>query len=63
MPAREALLAKVEGGVNDYVLFIAGEKQGRAQPVVVRVIRTADAAVACERGDAHGRAGAEDGDF
>jgi hypothetical protein len=59
----QALLAKIRGGVNDDVLAVAREEQGRAQPVVMRVLRAADAAVASERGNAHGRAGAEYGDF
>jgi hypothetical protein len=59
----QALLAKIRGGVNDDVLSTAREEQRRAQAVVVRVWRAADAAVASERGNAHGRAGSEYGDF
>ena len=59
----QALLAKIRRGVDDDVLAIAGEEQGRAEPVVMRVLRAADATVASERGNAHGRAGAEYGDF
>jgi hypothetical protein len=59
----QALLAKIWSDVNHDVLAIAREEQGRAQPVVMRVKRTADAAMASERGNAHGCAGTEDGDF
>jgi hypothetical protein len=59
----EALLAKIGSGVDDDVLAIAREEQGRAETLVMRVQRAADAAVASERGNAHGRAGAKYGDF
>jgi len=52
----QALLTKIRSGVNDYVLAIAREEQGRAQPVVMRILRTAHGAMACERGNAHRRA-------
>ena len=59
----EGLLAKVGRGVDDDVLAVARKEEGGAEAVIVRILRGADTAVAGERGDAHGSAGAEDGDF
>ncbi len=60
----QCLLAKVGRGVDHYVFSVAREQQGRTQPIVVGVLRGADAAMASERGHAHGgAAGAEHGDF
>lgn len=59
----EGLLAKIGSCVDDDILAVAREEQGRAEAVVMRVLRAADRAVACERGNAHGRAGAKNGDF
>jgi len=42
----QALLPEVGSRVNDDVLAIAGEEQRWAEPVVVRITRTADRAVA-----------------
>ena len=42
----QALLPEIGGRVNDDVLAIAGEEQRWAEPVVVRITRTADRAVA-----------------
>src|SRR5882757_108813 len=49
----KGLLAKVRRRVNDDVLAIAREKQGRAETIVARIFRSANAATAAERGDAH----------
>ena len=59
----QGLLPKVGSGVNDGEFAGAREEQGRAEALVVRIWRTAHAAVAAERRDAHGGAGAEDGEF
>ena len=59
----QGLLAKIGSRVNDDILAVARKEQGRAQAVVVRVWRGADGTVASERWNAHGRAGAEYGDF
>src|SRR5580692_1815015 len=40
----EGLLAEVGGGVDDHVLAVAGDEQGRAEAFVVRVVRMANAA-------------------
>ena len=58
----EGLGAEVGGGVNDYVLGIAGEKDGGTEALVVGIGGTADGTGAADRGDAHGGAGAEDGE-
>src|SRR6266700_534917 len=57
------LLAKIGSGVDDHVVAVTGEKNGRAKAFVVRVIRMANAAGAAERGHAHRGAGAENGNF
>ena len=49
----KGLLAEVRRRVNDDVLAIAREKQGRAETVIARVLRSANAARAAERWDAH----------
>src|SRR5882724_11296792 len=49
----KGLLAKVRRCVNYDVLAIAREKQGRAETVVARIFRSANAAIAAERRDAH----------
>jgi len=49
----KGLLAEVGRRVNDDVLAIAREKQGRAETVIARVLRSANAARAAERWDAH----------
>jgi hypothetical protein len=54
----EGLLAKIGSGVDDDVLVIAGEQQGRAETVVVGVGGGADGAVTGERGNAHRGTGA-----
>ena len=59
----EGLLAEIGCGVDDDVLAVARKQEGGAQAVIVRIFRGADAAIACERGHAHGGAGAEYGDF
>jgi len=56
----EGLGAEIGGGVNDDVLAVAGEEDGGAQALVVRVGGLADGAVAADGGDSHGGAGAED---
>ena len=62
-PGAQGLLAEVGSGVDDDVLIVAREKQGRAQTIVAGVFGTADAAVTAESGHAHGGPGAKDGDF
>ena len=59
----ECLLPEVRSGINHDVLATTGDQQGRAQPLIVRIVRLAHAAGASERGNTHGRAGAEHGDF
>jgi len=59
----EGLLAEIRSGVDDDVLAVAREKQGRAQAIIVGIGGGADAALARERGNAHGGTGAEDGEF
>src|SRR5882762_2691367 len=59
----EGLLAEVRRRINHDVLAAAGDQYGRTQPLIVRIIRLAHAAGAAERGNTHGRAGAENGDF
>src|SRR5580704_5127534 len=59
----QGLLAKIGSCVDDDILAVARKEQGRAQAVVVRVWRSANGTVASERGNAHGRARAEYGDF
>src|SRR5260221_11957127 len=49
----KGLLAEVRRRVNDDVLAIAGEKQGRAETIIARILRSANAAIAAERRDAH----------
>src|SRR3989442_792409 len=49
----KGLLAKIRCGVNDDVLAIAREKHRRAETVVARIFRSANAAMAAERRDAH----------
>src|SRR5260221_3745815 len=49
----KGLLAEVRRRVNDDVLAIAREKQGRAETVIARGLRSANAAIAAERRDAH----------
>jgi len=59
----EGLGAKIGGGVNDDVLGIAGEEDGRAQALVVRVGGLADGTMAADRGNSHGGAGTENGEM
>ncbi len=59
----EGLLAEVRRGINHDVLAAARDQYGRTQPLIVRIVRLAHAAGAAERGNTHGRAGAENGDF
>jgi hypothetical protein len=54
----ESLGAEVGGGVNDDVLGIAGEEDGGTEALVVGIRGITDGAVATDRGNAHGRAGA-----
>src|SRR5882724_2689544 len=49
----KGLLAEVRRRVNDNVLAIAREEQGRAETVVARIFRSANAATAAERRNAH----------
>lgn len=58
--AAQGLLAKIRCRVNDDVVAVAGEKQGRAKAVVARIAGGADTALATERRHAHRSAGAED---
>jgi len=58
----EGLGAEVGGGVNDDVLGIAGEEDGGTEALVVGIGGITDGAVAANRGNAHGGAGAEDGE-
>src|SRR5882762_9484926 len=53
------LLAEVRRGINHHVLAAAGNQQGRAQPLIVRIVRLAHAASAAERGKTQGCGGAE----
>jgi hypothetical protein len=55
----EGLRAKIGSGINDDVLPIAREEDGGTQALVVRVGGVADGAVAADRGNSHGSAGAE----
>ena len=59
----ESLLAKIRSGVNDGKFAAAGEQQGRAEAFVAGIRRAAHAAMTAERGNAHGGAGAKNGDF
>jgi len=56
----EGLGAEIGGGVNDDVLAVAGEEDGGAQALVVRICGLADGTVAADGGDSHGGSGAED---
>jgi hypothetical protein len=58
----EGLGAEVGGGVNDDVLGITGEKDRGTEALVVGVGGITDGAVAANRGNAHGGAGAQDGE-
>jgi hypothetical protein len=42
----ESLLAEIGGGIDYYVLSVAGKQERRAQAIVVGIFRGADAAVA-----------------
>src|SRR5712691_58753 len=55
----QCLLAEIRRGIDDHVLPVAREQQGRAEPFIPRIIRTANAAVAAQRGNAHGCAGSQ----
>ena len=59
----EGLLTEIGRRINDGELVVAREQQGRTKALVVRILRTANAAMAAERRNAHGRAGAENRDF
>src|ERR1700730_2547127 len=59
----QGLLTKVGCGVDDDVWFVARKQQGRAKPIVVGVLRGADAAATRERRHAHRGARAKHGDF
>jgi len=52
------LLAEVRSRIDDGILTMAGEQQGRTQALVTWITGAATAARAFERRDAHGRAGA-----
>ena len=53
----ESLGAEIGSGVNDDVLAIAREKDGRSETLVVRIGGLADSAVAADGGNSHGSAG------
>jgi hypothetical protein len=59
----EGLLAEIRAGVNYHVVAAAGNEQGRAEPLIVGIVRMAHAARAAERGHAHRSSGTENGDF
>jgi len=59
----QSLLAKIGRGVDNNMVAVAGEKDRRAEPVVARVLRSADPAMATERGNAHGCAGTKEREF
>jgi len=59
----EGLSAEIGGGVNDDVLAIAGEEDGGAEALVVRIGGLANGTMAADGGDSHGSAGAKNGEM
>ena len=51
----QSLKAEVGGSVDDHVMVRAREQHGRPGAVVVGILRTANAAMATQAGNAHGR--------